>query len=161
MPSERTLAETIEAFPEFHSIPETDETARDYSAVQGAMEAAEQGRLAEWAVDFLESHGHPYQPKLFLPGRRFEGPTLTDLSSLKRLCGPEKGMLSHQDSENFWQQISGLGRKIDDGIMPAPLMVGRGARNFLLCDGNHTFEALKQRGFEQYWTVSYRAWRLW
>ncbi|MEX2043664.1 MAG: hypothetical protein WD926_02090 [Patescibacteria group bacterium] len=147
----------VEGFPE-----PLEATDPDFSKVRGAVEAAAEGRLLDWTADFLERHGHdPHAHRLFLPGRRLRGPELSDLSLLQRLVGPEDDRLVHQEERDFRTQVETLAEKIDRGIMPGPLLVGRGVRSRFLCDGNHTAEALRSRGFEQYWTVSWRAWRRW
>lgn len=134
----------------------------DATTVFDAHRAAEAGHLKEWVIGFLERNGQ--EPDLVRALRQpvprmISGPHYVPLDEFERVVGPEPGMAFPEDKATFELRVLAAQSKIRRGKMPAPILVGRGrGRRAILCDGNHTLEALRREGFSDYWSIEWRAW---
>lgn len=148
--------------------PDLDSSERvhdhpDFSQVAAAQRAALQGTLREWVTDFLEREGanESLANDIRSRRRRLRGPEIVNLQTLTRICGPEPELPWYEDRIIFDNTVDQFTEKILSGVMPAPLLIGRGVRNRYISDGNHTVEALKKCDYSHYWIVSWRAPRKW
>ena len=127
-------------------------------SLEGALQAENDGDIKMWLYDFLQNG---MTPNISLidglektQTRTYLGPVLFSLSKLKRSVGPEANMRYQVDSVPWQKKISFLKQKIKNGWKPQPLITaGNAEEPFLLHDGNHRYEALKQTNAAEYWVI--------
>ena len=126
--------------------------ATSASAVSYALE----GRLDNWVHEFLMGEGNNEDFALGLQKaeRRFHAPEVMALDRFVRCCGPEDGMLYRVPADAFQARVDRIKERYlaKDWDMP-PLIVSIEDGSFVLNDGNHRFEALKQLGIREYWVI--------
>jgi len=127
---------------------------KDFSAAE-ALDFAKRGLLESWIHEFLTTSGKNEKLSTGLKKQKrfFIGPKKIYLNSMRRVCGPEKGM-KFRESQERWEKrvkriLSGLKRNWE--MPPFIVMCKRG--KLLIADGNHRYEALRRRGFKKYWTI--------
>lgn len=124
--------------------------------VQEAQVAAKIGKLGEWLLAFLQKTEAGNADLLRFVEEKiadFRGPELIDFSQIKRTFGPENGMLYNESETDFRRRIDEIKMAIETGLTSAPLLAESTEKGFKLLDGNHTYEALKELGYEEYWVI--------
>jgi hypothetical protein len=128
----------------------------DYS-VGSARRAAEEGRLDDWVARFLGGPGSDNAELAdILSGRLgwWTGPVELPIEQLHRLAGPPGDPVLVEVDEDYWRDdVEELGEKVEDGFEPPPVIVAVKDGDFVLEDGNHRVEALRQAGEDEAWAV--------
>lgn len=130
----------------------------DIHSLQGAIQAKEDGNIKVWIYDFLQNGMTPNNSLIDglekVETRTYLGPVLFALTKFKRSVGPEANMRYQIETISWQKKISLLKQKIKDGWKPQPLITaGNVDEPFLLHDGNHRYEALKQTNINKYWVI--------
>jgi hypothetical protein len=122
-----------------------------------AREAADRDELGTWVAEFLASPG---SDNALLAERLADGdpvwigPVRLPISDLNRLAGPAGEPVLEVVEEDEWRDdVEEMKEKIDDGWEPAPMVVSYRDDQFVLEDGNHRTESLRQAGEDEAWAV--------
>ena len=128
----------------------------DYS-VTAAREAARADELGDWVDRFLASPGSDnaaLADKLAERPRYWYGPVELSLDQLHRLAGPPDAPVLCAVDEEYWgDNVDDMREKIEDGWEPPPVVVTYRDGQFVLEDGNHRVESLRQSGDRRCWAV--------
>jgi hypothetical protein len=126
-------------------------------SVASAQRAADEGRLAEWVVDFLSSPGSSnpeLAAALAMRGTIYLGPIRFALDRLTLMAGPEGDeVVVPVDRVDWESDVEDMAQSIDQGWHPPPLLVSHHDGKYLLEDGNHRCEALRRTGADYAWTI--------
>jgi hypothetical protein len=126
-------------------------------SVASARRAADEGRLAEWVVDFLSSPGSS-NPELAVAlamrGTVYLGPIRMALDRLTPMAGPEGDEVVVSVPEEEWEsEVEGMEHSIEEGWHPPPLLVSHHDGRYFVEDGNHRCETLRRTGARSAWTI--------
>lgn len=126
-------------------------------SVEGARAAARRDRLGEWVCEFLASPGSDNAAlgqKLTQELRWWSGPTELPLDQLHRLAGPPgEPVLCPIDEEDWDDRVAEMGQRAKQGWDPPPVIVASRDGQFVLEDGNHRVESVRQAGRTNTWAV--------
>lgn len=132
-------------------------TTDDDFSVESARRASEQGRLADWVVDFLCSTGsdNPELAAAFaFSGAVYLGPVRLPLDQLTPLAGPEEEDVVVPVAEEEWEaDIEHMEHSVADGWHPPPLLVSHRQGTLFIEDGNHRVDALRRLGETDGWAI--------
>lgn len=121
---------------------------------ESCFEANKNALLKEWVVEFLAHEGN--NAKL---SKKIKETTCDislseyPLSELKRIAGPEDGMLFPEDQEVWEKRVMDLKMAIENGLKPLPLIVTDFWEDQHISDGCHRHEALTRSGIKRYWVI--------
>ncbi len=123
--------------------------------LEHAHNADREGRLRQWAIDYLRLEGG--NPKLAEHIEDHPDATVvykeTDLTSLKSMIGPDDTTPWDEDREDWDEHIEAIKESADNGYELPPLIVTDFWGELHLSDGSHRKEALLRSGAKRYWTV--------
>ena len=126
-------------------------------SVSSAQRAADEGRLAQWVVDFLSSPGSSnaeLAAALELKGTVYLGPIRFPLDRLTPMAGPDEDEVVVPVAKEEWESdVEGMEDSIEEGWHPPPLLVSHHDGQFYLEDGNHRCETLRRTGATSAWTI--------
>lgn len=126
-------------------------------SLTSAQRAADEGRLAEWVVDFLSSPGSSNAELAFAlaaEGTVYLGPIRIALDRLRPLAGPDEDGVVVPVAEEEWESdVEGMKKSIKAGWHPPPLLVRHRDGEYLLEDGNHRCETLRRSGADSAWAI--------
>lgn len=132
-------------------------TDNEEFSLASARSAADEGRLAEWVLDFLTSPGSdnaPLAAALAFSGAAFLGPIRFQLDRLTPMAGPDEERVVVPVAEEDWESdIEAMEHSIEQGWHPPPLLVSHRDGKFFLEDGNHRYETLRRAGTTHAWTI--------
>ena len=122
-----------------------------------AQRAAEEGRLAEWVVDFLASPGSSNSAlaaAFTMSGATYVGPIRFALDRLTPMAGPVGDEVVVPVAERVWESdVEAMEHSIEQGWHPPPLLVSHQDGKYFLEDGNHRYETLRRTGATHAWIV--------
>jgi hypothetical protein len=122
-----------------------------------AQHAADEGRLAEWVVDFLASPGSSNSAlaaAFALSGAKYVGPIRFPLDQLTPMAGPVGDEVVVPEPEGIWEsEVEAMEHSMEQGWHPPPLLVSHHDGKYCLEDGNHRFETLRRMGSTHAWVV--------
>lgn len=131
-----------------------------YPTLESALTFAEADKLEAWIHAFLlgEGDNRAFSEGLKKKERVYFPPIELALDQFERCCGPEAGLLYPVNEEGFWQRVYSIRDRYLNGDwdMP-PLIVNVDTENYILNDGNHRYEALRQLGIESYWVIRWKS----
>ena len=126
-------------------------------SVSSAQRAADEGRLAQWVVDFLSSPGSSnaeLAADLALKGTVYLGPIRLPLDQLTPMAGPDEDEVVVPVAEEEWESdVEDMEDSIEEGWDPPPLLVSHHDGQYFLEDGNHRCETLRRAGATSAWTI--------
>lgn len=126
-------------------------------SVSSAQRAADEGRLAQWVVDFLSSPGSSnaeLAAALALKGTVYLGPIRFPLDRLTPMAGPDEDEVVVTVAKEEWESdVEDMEDSIEEGWHPPPLLVSHHDGQFFLEDGNHRCETLRRTGATSAWTI--------
>ena len=126
-------------------------------SVSSAQRAADEGRLAQWVVDFLSSPGSSnaeLAADLALKGTVYLGPIRFPLDRLTPMAGPDEDEVVVPVAKEEWESdVEDMEDSIEEGWRPPPLLVSHHDGQFFLEDGNHRCETLRRTGATTAWTI--------
>jgi hypothetical protein len=123
-----------------------------------AREYATSRKIEEWVIQFVSATDNKRLAEIIQNNKgKWEGPKEFDLSELKRLVGPEEGMLFPEHKDVFESKVNKMISRIDSGWDVPPLIFWESEDGLSMMDGGHRFEALKRTGFKKYWIVIWHA----
>ena len=126
-------------------------------SVSSARRAADEGRLAQWVVDFLSSPGSSnaeLAAALALKGTVYLGPIRFPLDRLTPMAGPDEDEVVVPVAKEEWESdVEDMEDSIEEGWHPPPLLVSHHDGQFFLEDGNHRCETLRRTGATSAWTI--------
>jgi hypothetical protein len=125
--------------------------------VDSARRAADDDELGAWVARFLASPGSDNAELADILSERltcWTGPVQLPIGELHRLAGPPGDPVLVTVDEEYWRDdVEELGEKVEDGFEPPPVIVAVKGDQFVLEDGNHRVEALRQAGEDHAWAV--------
>lgn len=128
----------------------------DYS-LASARAAASEGRLDRWVSDFLASPGSDNADLADLleeEGLAWEGPVRLPIDELNRLAGPPGDPVLVEVPAKEWRDdVHEMREEVEDGWEPPPVIVVERGGQFVLEDGNHRVESLRQAGETEVWAL--------
>lgn len=126
-------------------------------SLASARRAADEGRLAEWVVDFLSSPGSSnpeLAAALAMRGTVYLGPIRFALDRLTRMAGPDGDDVVVPVAEEEWESdVESMEHSIEEGWHPPPLLVSHHDGRYFVEDGNHRCETLRRKGARSVWTI--------
>jgi hypothetical protein len=126
-------------------------------SLASAQHAANEGRLAEWVVDFLASPGSSNSAlaaAFALSGATYLGPVQFALDRLTPMAGPVGEEVVVPVAEGVWESdVEAMEHKMKQGWHPPPLLVSHHDGRYFLEDGNHRYASLRRIGATQAWVV--------
>jgi hypothetical protein len=126
-------------------------------SVSSAQRAADEGRLAQWVVDFLSSPGSSnaeLAAALALKATVYLGPIRFPLDRLTPMAGPDGDEVVVPVAKEEWESdVEGMEDSIEEGWHPPPLLVSHHDGQFFLEDGNHRCETLRRTGATSAWAI--------
>jgi len=126
-------------------------------SLTSAQRAADEGRLAEWVVDFLSSPGSSnpeLAAALAMKGTIYLGPIRIALDRLTPMAGPDGDEVVVPVAKEDWESdVEGMEHSIEEGWHPPPLLVSHHDGEYFLEDGNHRCETLRRTGARSAWTI--------
>ena len=126
-------------------------------SLASAKRAADEGRLAEWVVDFLASPGSgngELAAALAMRGTTYLGPIRFALDRLTPMAGPDGDDVIVPVAKEDWESdVEAMANSIEQGWPPPPLLVSHHDGKFFLEDGNHRCETLRRAGTTYAWTI--------
>jgi hypothetical protein len=129
----------------------------DDSSLSSARRAADEGRLAQWVLDFLESPGSdnaPLAAALAFSDAAFLGPIRFELAKLTPMAGPDEDRVVVPVAEEDWESdVEAMEHSIEQGWHPPPLLVSHRDGKYYLEDGNHRYETLRRSGRTHAWAI--------
>lgn len=132
-------------------------TGGEEFSLDSAQHAADEGRLAEWVVDFLASPGSdnaPLAAALAFSGATYLGPIRFELDRITPMAGPEDDDVVVPVPEQVWESdVEAMEHSIEHGWHPPPLLVSHRDGKYFLEDGNHRYETLRRSGAIHAWTI--------
>jgi hypothetical protein len=126
-------------------------------SLASAQEAAKEGRLAEWVVDFLASPGSSNSTlaaAFAIRGATYLGPIQFALDRLTPMAGPAGHDVVVPVAERAWESdVEAMEYSMEHGWHPPPLLVSHHDGKYFLEDGNHRYETLRRMGATHAWIV--------
>jgi ParB/Sulfiredoxin domain len=126
-------------------------------SLASAQHAADEGRLAEWVVDFLASPGSSNSAlaaAFAMSGATYVGPIRFALDRLTPMAGPVGDEVVVPVAEGVWESdVEAMEHSIEQGWHPPPLLVSHHDGKYFLEDGNHRCETLRRTGATHAWVV--------
>ena len=126
-------------------------------SLASARHAADEGRLAEWVVDFLASPGSSNSAlaaAFAMSGARYVGPIRFALGRLTPMAGPIGDDVVVPVAEEVWEsEVEAMEHSIEQGWHPPPLLVSHHDGKYYLEDGNHRYETLRRTGATYAWII--------
>ena len=126
-------------------------------SLTSALRAADEGRLAEWVVDFLSSQGSSnpeLAAALAMKGTIYLGPIRFALDRITPMAGPDGDEVVVPVAKEVWESdVEDMEHSIEDGWQPPPLLVSHHDGEYFLEDGNHRCETLRRTGATFAWTI--------
>ena len=126
-------------------------------SLASAQRAADEGRLADWVVDFLASPGSdnaPLAAALAFGGATYLGPIRFRLDRITPMAGPDKNEVVVPVAPVDWESdVESMEHSIEHGWHPPPLLVSHRDGRYYLEDGNHRYETLRRSGADNAWTI--------
>ncbi len=126
---------------------------KSYFTLPEAVRAYKQNKLEQWTQEYLREMGN----NLSLADHLVNNQPLTvklvrfSLEKLKRIMGPEKGMLFSEPAQKWEQRVTDLMIKVQKGELFAPLIVTDFWEPYQISDGSHRHEAFLRLGIKEYW----------
>ncbi len=119
------------------------------------IKASQEGILDRTIDLFLRGEGKnvAMADGLKLAKRYWIGPVQFPINSLKRICGPEEGMLYKESVENWELRINNIADYVTQGGELPPFIVQYTNGHIVLSDGNHRLGSLEKLGMHRYWTL--------
>jgi hypothetical protein len=125
--------------------------------VESARAASEQEDLSTWVARFLASPGsdNPVLAEQLTDELRWwAGPVQLPLDQLQRLAGPPGEPVLCQVDEDYWdERVDAMDKLTEQGWKPPPVIVACRNGQFILEDGNHRVESVRQAGWRETWAV--------
>jgi len=128
--------------------------------VKAARLAAQNGKLREWVIDFLEGPvGHNLEFVADVrknPSWVFDDPIMFPLKDMFPITGRPEDNRYFKDKD--WdKRVASIAQAIVDGWSPPPLIVTNyyGNPNSVV-DGNHRWAAMIKNGQTEYWAIFFR-----
>jgi hypothetical protein len=126
-------------------------------SLASAQNAADEGRLADWVVDFLASPGSSNSAlaaAFALRDATYAGPIRFALDRLTPMAGPVGDDVVVPEAEGVWEsEVEAMEHSIEHGWHPPPLLVSHHEGKYCLEDGNHRYETLRRMGATHAWVV--------
>lgn len=126
-------------------------------SVKSAQRAADQDRLGDWVSRFLASPGSDnavLAEKLSKELGWWGGPIQLPLDKLHRLAGPPGDPVLCPVDEEYWDdRVASMDKLAEQGWDPPPVIVAYRDGQFVLEDGNHRVEGVRQAGRRMTWAV--------
>lgn len=126
-------------------------------SLASAQLAADEGRLADWVVDFLASPGSSNSAlaaAFAMSGATYVGPIRFALDRLTPMAGPVGDEVVVPVAEGVWESdVEAMEHSIEQGWHPPPLLVSHHDGKYFLEDGNHRCETLRRTGATHAWVV--------
>ena len=126
-------------------------------SLASARRAAEEGRLAEWVIEFLASAGSDNEVlagALAFEGTAFLGPVRLDLDELVPMAGPDEEQVVVPIDEDEWEDdVETMQDSLVEGWEPPPVLVSARDGAFFIEDGNHRHEVLRRAGAADVWAI--------
>ena len=126
-------------------------------SLASAQHATDEGRLAEWVVDFLASPGSSNSAlaaAFAMSGAAYVGPIRFALDRLTPMAGPVADEVVVPVAEGVWESdVEAMEHSIEQGWHPPPLLVSHHDGKYFLEDGNHRYETLRRTGATHAWIV--------
>lgn len=126
-------------------------------SVESAREAARREQLGEWVRRFLASPGSDnavLADDLSEELGWWTGPVELPLDQLHRLAGPaDHPVLCPVDDEYWDDRVDAMDKLAEDGWEPPPVVVAYRDDQFVLEDGNHRVESVRQAGRQTTWAI--------
>ncbi len=126
-------------------------------SLASARHAADEGRLAEWVVDFLASPGSSNSAlaaSLAMSGATYLGPIRFALDRLTPMAGPDRDEVVVPVAEEVWESdVEAMEHSVERGWHPPPLLVSYHDGKYFLEDGNHRHETLRRTGTTHAWII--------
>lgn len=126
-------------------------------SVESARAAAEHEQLRHWVRRFLASPG---SDNAILAQQLSEelcwwaGPLELPLDQLHRLAGPPGDPVLCPVDDDYWDdRVDEMDKLAKEGWEPAPVIVAHRQGEFVLEDGNHRVESVRQAGRQEIWAV--------
>lgn len=130
--------------------------APQYS-VESARAAAQHDQLATWVARFLASPGSDnpvLADQLCQELGWWAGPVQVPLDQLHRLAGPSGDPVLCPVDEKYWdERVDAMDKLAEEGWEPSPVIVAYRDDQFVLEDGNHRVESVRQAGQRTTWAV--------
>jgi hypothetical protein len=125
-----------------------------YGTLKKAMEYADQNRVEEWLQLFLRNDGKniEFADGLLLERRYYLGPVKTDITKFNMEEGAPSYLTRENDIEWFFTVVDKMKSAYDSWDMP-PLIVNYINGIYEVNDGRHRYEALRQMGVKEAYTV--------
>ncbi len=123
--------------------------------LDSAKEAFRQGKLFDWALEYLRSEGwHEVLANQLIEKR----PPIIEfteypLNNLNRTMGPENSMPVQEKMDLWEKRVNYLVEKIKQGRELPPLIVTDFGADLEIADGSHRQEAYIRSGIAKYWTI--------
>lgn len=125
--------------------------------VESAQEADKNNTLREWLIEYLRNEGK--NEKLadaieeLTETMAIEPPKMMSLDKMKLMVGAEGSNRKWIDAD--WEEnIKRFVELIQQGWSPPPIILtDYWGEKHSITDGNHRYEALKQLGYKEYWTI--------
>ncbi len=113
---------------------------------------AKAGKAKEWVIQLLIHTGNAgFSIHIKNHPGTLEGPVKLKLSSLNRICGPEKEMKYFEEKNTFEKRVSEMVKSITDGWNIPPIIIWDKNNELSIADGAHRHEALIRSGLKKYW----------
>ena len=126
-------------------------------SLASAQHAADEGRLAEWVVDFLASPGSSNSAlaaAFAMSGATYVGPIRFALDRLTPMAGPVGDEVVVPVAEGVWESdVEAMEHSVEHGWHPPPLLVSHHDGKYFLEDGNHRYDTLRRMGATHAWIV--------
>ena len=126
-------------------------------SVESARAAAEYEQLGDWVRRFLASPG---SDNAILAQQLSEelcwwaGPLELALDQLHRLAGPPGDPVLCPVDDDYWDdRVDEMDKLAKEGWEPPPVVVAHRQGEFVLEDGNHRVESVRQSGRQRIWAV--------
>ena len=125
--------------------------------LESAIEAKNQRRLHQWVIKYLNDEGDNKKLSKILTEEKYIWMDLVKypLNQLKRVMGPEKGMLFQENLRKWNRRVEHFIRCINKEELLPPIIATDFWNGVHISDGTHRFEALKKTGHKKYWTIFY------
>lgn len=128
----------------------------EYS-VESARVAGDEDRLRGWVARFLASPGSDnplLADKLSEEFAWWAGPVQLPLGQVQRLAGPPGDPVLCPVDDEYWDdRVEAMEELAEEGWEPPPVIVASRRGEFVLEDGNHRVESVRQAGRRMVWAV--------
>jgi hypothetical protein len=126
-------------------------------SVDTARAAAERDELGDWVARFLASPGSDNAPlgkKLCNELKWWAGPVLFPIRRMHRLAGPPGEPVLCEVDEDYWdERVDAMEALVEEGAELPPVILAYRRDQFVLEDGNHRVESVRQAGRHRTWAV--------